>query len=107
MVVYYIVITFNIFIVKEYMLTILIFILIILIKQHKMSQELDAIKAGVIAAQEKVVKVAADVTLLHAKVDAIIDVPTAEQWAEVQQLTADLNSSLQVIDDQTPEESVV
>lgn len=68
-----------------------------------MSTELDAIKADVIAANEKVTKVAADVARLHELITAGGDVPTAEQWAEVKQLTADLNTSLQAVDDATPE----
>lgn len=66
-----------------------------------MSTELNEIKADLVAAKEKVTKVAADVAALHAKIDAIGDVPTAEEWAEVKALSADLNTSLQAVDDAT------
>lgn len=69
-----------------------------------MSQDLNEIKDQIIAANEKVTKVAADVARLHALIDSLGDVPTAAEWTEVKQLAADLNTSLQVVDDQTPEE---
>ena len=70
-----------------------------------MSEELDSIKGALVSAQEKVTKVAADVASLHAKIDAIGEMPTAEEWAEVQQLATDLNTSLQVVDDATEDEA--
>jgi hypothetical protein len=84
---------------------IIILLIFITIKILKMSEQLDSIKGALVSAQEKVTKIAADVALLHAKIDAIgASVPTAEQWAEVQQLATELNTSLQVVDDATPEE---
>jgi len=83
---------------------ILILLIIILFKLLFMSEQLDLIKADLLAANEKVTKVAADVQRLHDRIDEIGDgVPTAEEWAEVKQLSADLNASLQAVDDQTPE----
>ena len=68
-----------------------------------MSAELDAIKADLASAKDKVTKVAADVASLHAKIDAIPVAPTAAEWAEVKAMSADLNSQLQTVDDATPE----
>jgi hypothetical protein len=82
-----------------YVITILL--TIILIKLFIMANELDAIKADVVSAKQKVEKVAADVAALHEKLDAIGEVPTEEQWAEVKAMTAELNTSLQAVDDAT------
>lgn len=83
-----------------------VIITLIIIKIFSMSEQLDAIKGALVSAQEKVTKIAADVALLHSKIETIGEsVPTTEQWAEVQQLASDLNTSLQVIDDATPEEA--
>lgn len=85
---------------------IIILLILIIIKQFFMSEQLDSIKSALVSAQEKVTKIATDVALLHAKIDAIgAGVPTPDQWAEVQQLATDLNTSLQVVDDATPEEA--
>lgn len=73
-------------------------------KLNQMSLQLDELKAALVAANEKVAKVAADVTRLHEKIDAAGDVPTAEEWAEVKTLAEDLNTSLQAVDEKTPEE---
>lgn len=74
-------------------------------KLIRMSEDLNAIKQTLLETKAVVTKVAADVTRLHAKVDAIEgDVPTAEEWQEVKDLAAGLKSSLQAVDDQTPEE---
>jgi chromosome segregation ATPase len=68
----------------------------------KMSEELLAIKASLEEAKAKVAKVSADVDSLHTKIDSITgEVPTADEWNEVKTLAADLNSSLQVVDDKT------
>lgn len=72
-----------------------------------MNENLEEIKASLLAATEKVSKVSADVTLLHTKVDAIPGMPTAEEWAEVKSIAANLNTSLQEVDDKTPEENGV
>lgn len=80
---------------------ILIGIFHLILKTKKMSQELEAIKADLEAAKVKTSKIAADVAGLHAKIDALGDAPTAEELAEVKQLSADLNTSLQAVDDAT------
>lgn len=80
---------------------------LILKNQQKMNQDLEQIKSDLTAANDKVAKVKADVTLLHTKVDAIADQPTAEEWAEVKTLSGKLNTSLQEVDDQTPEETTL
>jgi uncharacterized phage infection (PIP) family protein YhgE len=80
---------------------------LIIYKLNTMNENLNQIKADLQAANDKADKIQADVTLLHTKIDAIPgDVPTAEEWAEVKQLSSDLNSKLQNIDDATPEETV-
>lgn len=84
-----------------------ILLLLIIIKLFFMSEQLEQAKLLVEAANAKVDKVAADVATLHAKVDAIVDAPTAEEWSEFKQSLTDLNDKLQVVDDQTPEEEVV
>jgi len=84
-----------------------ILLLLIIIKLFFMSEQLEEAKALVQAANEKVDKVAADVALLKSKVDAIADAPTAEEWSDFKQSLTDLNSKLQTVDDQTPEEEVV
>lgn len=70
-----------------------------------MNENLEEIKSSLLAANEKVSKVSADVTLLHTKVDAIPNLPTAEEWAEVKAIAANLNTSLQEVDDKTAEET--
>lgn len=82
---------------------ILIGIILIIIKLIFMSELLDQIKADLLAANEKVTKIAADVARLHAAIEAMGDAPTAAELAEVKALSADLNTSLQIVDDATPE----
>ncbi len=67
--------------------------------------KLDGIAADLLAAKEIVVKVKADVTSLHAKIDALGEAPTQEEIDAVKAESADLVSSLQGVDDQTPEEA--
>jgi len=72
-----------------------------------MANELNDIKADIVAAKAKIVKVATDVANLHAKIDLITgELPTAEEWAEVKALTVELNSNLQAIDDVTLDDIV-
>lgn len=71
-----------------------------------MAENLNQIKADLQAANEKADKIAADVTLLHEKIDNVEgETPTPEEWEEVKSLSSQLNSKLQGIDDQTPEET--
>lgn len=82
---------------------IFIILILITIKLLFMSEVLDQIKADLLAANEKVTKIAADVARLHAAIEALGDAPTAAELAEVKALSADLNTSLQIVDDATPE----
>lgn len=84
-------------------IVIAILLLFIIIKLFFMSEALNEIKADLLAANEKVTKIAADVARLHAAIEALGDAPTPEELAEVKALSADLNTSLQAVDDQTPE----
>lgn len=76
----------------------------IISKLNQMSQSAAEIKQALADAQAKVTKVAADVTALHAKIDALGDAPTADEINEIKAMAADLNSSLQAVDDQTADE---
>lgn len=80
-------------------------LLFIIKNQIKMSEILDAIKSDLTAAQALNTKIAADVTSLHAKIDALGDAPTAEQLQEVKDMSAALVSGLQATDDETADES--
>lgn len=72
-----------------------------------MGQNLNEVKEALAAADAKADKIAADVTLLHGKIDNVNgETPTAEEWAEVKALATNLNNKLQNIDDQTAEEVV-
>lgn len=71
-----------------------------------MNTDLEQIKADLTDSKNLVTKVAADVALLHSKIDALGDAPTAEQIAEVKALSADLKASLTAVDEQTAEETV-
>ena len=71
-----------------------------------MSEQLTEIKTELTEAKAFAEKVAADVTLLHTKVDSIAEQPTAEEWAEVKQMAKDLKDSLAATDAKTAEESV-
>lgn len=77
---------------------------LIITKLHNMANELEDIKADLVSANQKVAKIKADVEGLHAKIDAAGDTPTPEQWAEVKQLSSQLNSALQEVDDKTADE---
>jgi hypothetical protein len=77
----------------------------ILKNQHKMNEDLQQIKTDLETANTTLGKVKADVTLLHTKIDAIPGQPTAEEWAEVKTLAANLKTGLQEVDDQTAEET--
>lgn len=80
-----------------------ILLFIIIIKLFFMNTELQDIKDKLIAADAKVTKVAADVQRLHDLIAAAGDIPTAAEWQEVKDLAAGLNTSLQAVDDATPE----
>lgn len=69
-----------------------------------MNEDLQQIKASLEAANTKADKIAADVTLLHTKINGIENVPTAEEWAEVKALSSQLNDKLQAVDDKTADE---
>ncbi len=73
-------------------------------KLNQMSEAGEEIKQALTDAKAKVAKVADDVARLHAKIDALGANPTAEEVAEIKEMSADLNSSLQAVDDSTPEE---
>lgn len=70
-----------------------------------MNEDLNQIKSDLTEANTTLGKVKADVTLLHTKVDGIAGLPTAEEWAEVKTLAANLKTGLQEVDDVTPEET--
>ncbi len=72
-------------------------------KLNQMSEAGEEIKQALADAQAKVSKIATDVALLHSKIDALSTNPTADEVAEIKSLAADLNSSLQAVDDSTPE----
>jgi len=72
-------------------------------KLNQMSEAGDEIKQALTDAKAKVAKVADDVARLHAKIDALSTNPTAEEVTEIKEMSADLNSSLQAVDDSTPE----
>jgi hypothetical protein len=78
---------------------------LIINKLNKMNEDLEQVKQDLIAANQKVGKVRADVAKLHALVAAGGNAPTAEQWAEVKALSGQLNTSLQEVDDQTEDET--
>lgn len=69
---------------------------------NKMGKNIDEIKQGLADATAKVEKVAADVQRLHDTI-ANADVPTQAEWDEIKASVATLNSSLQTVDDTTPE----
>lgn len=79
--------------------------IIYLLTIYFIMEAIQQLKEQLIAANAKVAKVSADVDLLHTKIDALPEAPTAEELAEVKQLAADLNTSLQAVDDKTPEET--
>jgi uncharacterized protein YfcZ (UPF0381/DUF406 family) len=72
-------------------------------KLNCMSTEAQEIKQALEDAKAKVAKVAADVALLHSKIDAL---PNTTELAEIKALSAELNTSLQAVDDSTPDETV-
>lgn len=76
----------------------------ILKNQKIMSQDADEIKQALNDAKAKTAKIAADVALLHSKIDALSTAPTPTEIAEIKSLSAELNASLQAVDDSTPEE---
>jgi len=68
---------------------------LLILKNNKiMSQTAEEIKGLLVEANEKALAVAADVTGLHAKIDALGDAPTAEQLAEIKELATQLKNSL-------------
>ena len=75
-------------------------LILITIKLFFMSETLNEIKADLLAANEKVTKIAADVARLHEAIEAL---PNSQELAEVKDLSAALNTSLQAVDDTTPE----
>lgn len=78
---------------------------LIIKNQKKMNEDLDQIKSDLQAANTTLGKVRADVTILHTKIDAIPVQPTAEEWAEVKTLAANLKVGLQEVDDKTEDEA--
>lgn len=72
-------------------------------KLTNMKEDLKEIKKQLVDADTKADKIAADVKLLHDKIDGIGDNPTPEEWQEVKDMASKLNSKLQGIDDATPE----
>lgn len=83
--------------------TIIGLLILILLKLSKMGQELDAINAKLDSANEKVAKVAADVAHLHTLIAGTGETPTPAEWAAVKEKADALNTSLQAVDDATPE----
>ena len=72
-------------------------------KLNIMGENLNQIKDDLAAANEKVVKIAADVAHLHDLIDNAGETPTAAEWQEVKDAAAALNTSLQSVDDATPD----
>lgn len=79
--------------------------LLIFKKLYTMGEQLDSIKADLVAANAKADKIQADVTKLTNAIGNTGETPTAEEWAEVKQIASDLNTKLQGIDDQTAEDA--
>lgn len=78
----------------------------ILKKLNTMGDNLNEIKAALVAADAKADKIQSDVTKLTNAIGNTGETPTAEEWAEVKLIAADLNLKLQGIDDQTEDEPV-
>jgi ribosomal protein S15P/S13E len=72
-------------------------------KISKMGENLEAIKADLTATKEIVINVAADVNRLHDLINNMGEMPTPEEWEEVITLAAELKTSLQAVDNLTPE----
>lgn len=68
-----------------------------------MGENLNEITAALDAANEKVTKIAADVAHLHDLINGTGETPTAEEWQAVKDKAAELNTSLQAVDDSTPD----
>lgn len=72
---------------------------------NKMGENIQALKADLVAANAKVDRVATDVAkLLGIIAGSAGETPTAAEWAEVKELGASLNNKLQGLDDQVPED---
>ncbi len=74
------------------------------IQFNQIMGKLDGIASDVAAAKAIVVKVKADVTALHAKIDSLGDAPTQEEIDAIKADSASLVESLQGVDDATPDE---
>lgn len=69
-----------------------------------MGDQLESIKADLMASHELVKKVGADVNLLHEKIAALeAGQVTQEQLSELKQLSGNLVERLTVVDEKTPE----
>ena len=75
----------------------------IILKQNEMNENLAAIKADLIATKDIVTNVAADVQRLHDVINGAGGMPTQAEWDEVKGIAGDLKTSLQAVDDATPE----
>lgn len=78
-----------------------ILLLLLIFKIYKMSTELDKLNTTLDAVNAKVAKVGADVTELHRLISEQPEVPTEEQWAEIQAKADDALANLTAVDEQT------
>ena len=76
---------------------------LIIKKLNHMGINLTEIADSLTAANDKVTKVAADVQRLHDLIAGTGEAPTAAEWQAVKDQAAALNTSLQAVDDATPE----
>lgn len=77
---------------------------LIIQKLNIMGENLNEVKQALQDASAKADRIQADVTKLTNAIGNTGETPTAEEWAEVKTLAADLNTKLQGIDDQTAED---
>lgn len=84
----------------------LVLTIIIILKLFKMSPELEEIKANLIKSNELTAAIKADVAKLDGTISQLGNAPSVEELQQVKQLSADLVSSLQSVDDLTPDAPV-
>lgn len=89
------------------MIELVLLVIISLISIYFVMAKLEGIQADLQAAAAVVVKIKADVTALHAKIDSLGDSPTQEEIDAVKAESAALVESLQGVDDQTEDEITV
>lgn len=77
------------------------------LKQIKMSIELDGIKADIAKASELAISIKADIVKLDSTIAGLGNAPSVEELQALKLQSADLVSSLQSVDDLTPDAPVV